>query len=56
MSIQTNEINKLKEQVASLETDCKLANIMQKEEEQKAARIKEKLKSMERDLTLKEPL
>lgn len=29
---------------------------MQKEEEQKAARIKEKLKSMERDLTLKDPL
>lgn len=42
--------------MVSLETDYKLAKIMQKEEEQEAAMIKEKVKLMERDLTLKEPL
>jgi len=33
MYIQTNDINKLKEQVASLETEYKFAKIMHKEEE-----------------------
>jgi len=49
-------MNKLKEKVTSLETNCKLAKIMHKEEVQKAARINERLKAMQKDLTLKEPL
>jgi len=47
MSIQTNEMNKL-EKVSSLETDCKLAQIMHKEEQQKAARMNERIKSLEK--------
>ena len=47
-------MNKLKEKVTSLETDYKLAKIMHKEEVQKATRMSERLKSMEKDLTLKE--
>jgi len=31
-SIQTNDINELKKKVSNLETDCKLAQIMHKEE------------------------
>ena len=40
----------------SLETDYKLAKIMHKEEVKKATRMSERLKAMEKDLTLKEPL
>lgn len=56
MSIQAIEMNKLKEKVTSLETDCKLAKIMHKEEVQKAMRMNERLKAMEKDMTLEEPL
>ena len=56
MSIQATKMNKLKEKVRSLETDYKLAKIMHKEEVQKVARMSERLKAMEKDLTLKEPL
>lgn len=56
MSIQTTEMNKLKEKVTSLDTDYNLAKIMHKEEVQKATRISERLKALEKDLTLKEPL
>jgi len=49
-------MNKLKEKVTSLETDCKHAKIMHKEEVQKAARMNERSKAMEKYLTLKEPL
>jgi len=49
-------MNKLKEKMKSLETDYKLAKIMHKEEVKKATRMSERLKAMEKDLTLKEPL
>jgi len=56
MSIQATDMNKLKEKVTSLETDCELAKIMHKDEVQKAARMTERIKAMEKDLPLKEPL
>lgn len=56
MSIQTTEMNKLKEKVTSLETDYKLAKIMHKEEVQKDTKMSERLKALEKDLTMKEPL
>ena len=56
MSIQATEMNKLKEKMTSLETKCKLAKIMHKEEVQKDSRMNERLKAMEKDLTLKESL
>ena len=56
MSTQATEMNRLKEKVASLETDDKLAQIMQKEEAQNANRMSEKVKDMEKDLTLEKPL
>ena len=49
-------MNRLKEKVASLESDYKLAQIMQKEETQKANRMSERVKSLEKDLTLHKPL
>lgn len=49
-------MNKLKEKVTRLETDCKLAKIMHKEEVQKEARMTERIKTMEKELTLNEPL
>ena len=49
-------MNKLREKVAILETDYKLAQIMQKEEAQKANRMSERVKAMEKDLTLEKPL
>lgn len=49
-------MNNLKEKVTSLETGYKLAKFMHKEEVQKATRMSERLKALENDLTLKEPL
>ncbi len=49
-------MNKLKGKVTRLETDCKQANIMHKEEVQKVARMNDRIKAMEKDLTFKEPL
>lgn len=56
MSFQTTEMNKLKEKVTNLETDYKLTQIMHKEEVQKATRMNERIKSLEKKLTLKETL
>lgn len=56
MSIQATKLKKLKEKVASLETDCKLAQIHQREETQKAQRMGEKIKVLEKYLTLQKPL
>ena len=56
MFIQTNEMNKLKEKVNILETDYKLPKIMHKEEQQKAARMNERIKGLEKELTLTEPI
>jgi len=39
-----------------LETDCKLAQIQQKEEVQKNQRMGERIKVLEKDLTLQQPL
>jgi len=56
ISIQATELKRLKEKVTSLETDCKLAQIQQKEEAQKTLRMGEKIKVLEKDLTLQKPL
>ena len=40
----------------SLETDCKLDQIQQREETQKALRMGEKIKVLEKYLTLQKPL
>ena len=56
MSIQAIELKRLKEKVASLKTDCKLAKIQQREETQKALRMGKKIKVLEKDLTLQKPL
>ena len=56
MSIQTIEINKIKEKIKSLENENKLAQIMHKDEVQKSTRFTERMKSLEKELTLKEPL
>lgn len=55
MSIQTTQINKLKEKITNLENDNKLAQIMHKEEWQKSTRMNERIKSLKKELTLKEP-
>ena len=56
MSIQANELKKLREQVTSLETNCKLAQIQHKKETQRNRRMVERIKALEKDLTLQEPL
>lgn len=56
MSIRATELKKLREKVSNLETDCKLAQIQQKEEVQKNQRMVERIKFLEKDLTLQEPL
>ena len=56
MSIHEIEMNKMKEKVTNLETDYKLAKIMHKEEVQKASRMNERIKAMDKELTLEEPL
>jgi len=55
MSIQTNEINRLKDQIKSLEDEKKLAQIMHKDETQKSNRLTERIQKLEKELTLKEP-
>ena len=52
MTIQATKMKKIKEKVAKLETDCKLAQLKQKEETQKAQRMGERIKILEKDLTL----
>jgi len=56
ISIQATEMNRLREKVASLETHCKLAQLKQKEEAQKAQRMSERIKILEKDLTLEKPV
>jgi len=56
MSIQAIEMKRLREKVATLETNCKLAQLKQKEEGQKAQRMSERMKLLEKDLTLDKPL
>lgn len=56
MSIHATELKKFREQVSSLETNCKLAQIQQKEEAKKNQRMVERIKVLEKDLTLQEPL
>lgn len=56
MTIQATKLKKLREQVSSLETDYKLAWIQQKEEAQKNQRMGERIKVLEKDLTLQQPL
>ena len=55
MSIQTNEINRLKEQIKILEDEKKLVQIMHTNETQKSNRLTDKVKKLEKELTLKEP-
>jgi len=47
MTIQAIELKKLREKASSLETDCKLAQIQQKEEAQKNQRMRERIKVLE---------
>ena len=56
MTIQATELKKVREKVSSLETDCKLEQIQQKEEAQKNQRMVEIIRFLEKDLTLQEPL
>jgi len=56
MSIQTIEINRLKEDMKSVEDEKKLAQIMHKNEVQKTNRLNEKIQKLKKELTLKEPL
>ena len=56
MSIQTNEIKILKERLKILEDEKKLAQIMHKNGEHKENKLIEKLKKLEKYLTLKEPM
>jgi len=52
MTIQAIELKRLKEKVSSLETNCNVAQIQQKEEAQKNHRMGERIKFLEKDLTL----
>lgn len=56
MSIQAIELKRLKEKVPRLETNCKLAQSQQRQETQKALRMVEKIKVLEKYLTLQQPL
>jgi len=49
-------MNKLKEEVNSLKIDCKLSQIIHKEEQQKVARMNERIKNLEKELTLSKPI
>lgn len=49
MSIQATEMNRLREKMASLETNYKIAQIMQKEESYKANKMNERVKALEKD-------
>ena len=56
MPIQATKMKRLKEKVVSLETNCKLAQLQQKEETQKALRMGKRIKILEKDLTLQKPM
>lgn len=48
-------MNGLREKVECLEIDYKLAQLKQKEEVQKAQRVSERIKFLDKDLTLEKP-
>ena len=52
MSIQTNEINRLKEQLKIIEDEKKLVQIVQNNEIQKTNRLNEKLQKLEKEIAL----
>ena len=56
MSIQATKLKKLRDQVTSLETSCELAQIQNKEEARKNQRMVERIRILEKDLTLENPL
>lgn len=56
MSIQINEVNRLKDQIKSLEDEKKLAQTMHKNETQKSNRLIKRIQKLEKELTLKKPL
>jgi len=56
LSIQATKVKRLKEKVASMETNCKLSQLQQKEETQQELRMGERMKILENDLTLQKPL
>ena len=56
MSILATKLKNLKEQMSSLETNYELAQIQNKEEERKNKRMEERIRVLEKDLTLEKPL
>jgi len=56
MTIQATKMKNINENVAKLEINCKLAQLKQKEETQKAQRMGERNKILEKDLTMEKPL
>ena len=56
MSLQTNEINRLKKVIENLEDTKKLSQINAKTHEQRASRLNVELKDLQKYLTLKEPI
>ena len=56
MSIQATKLKRLKEKVLSLEIDFKLSQIQQREETKKSQTTGEKIKVLEKYLTLQKPL
>ena len=56
MSIQSTELKNLKEQISSMETNYELAQIHKKEKERKNKRMEERIRVLEKDLTLEKPL
>ena len=56
MSLQTSEINILKQEMENLENTKKLAQINAKTHEQRANRLNEELKNLQKELTLQEPI
>jgi len=56
IKIQANEIKKLKEMVTSLENNYELSQINYTEEERKNISMIERIKTLEKDLTLEKPL
>ena len=56
VSIQTTEINRMKEHVKNLEDENKLAQMRHTAKAQKSSRLTDKVQKLERELTLAEPL
>jgi len=56
MSIQAIELKNLKEKISRMEIDYELAQIQNKEEERKNKIMEERIRVLEKDLTLEKPL